>query len=82
MSDGDEPGASERPLLTVVNPDATAEEIAALVAVFSALGASDAQAPRVRTEWNAPHRQVRPHYSHGPGAWRSSGLPQHRGRGT
>ncbi len=70
------------PLLRIVNPDATAEEIAALVAVFSALGAPEQAGAPIPKQWNAPHRQVRPHYSHGPGGWRSSGLPQHRGRGT
>lgn len=85
MSDRVEQGTAEettRPLLTVVNPDATAEEIAALVAVFSALGTTTQGAAEIPTQWNAPHRQVRPHYSHGPGGWRSSGFPQHRGRGT
>ena len=73
--------ADERPVLTVVTPDTTPEEIAALVAVFSALG-SDEPVKRRPTEWNSPYRQVRPFYSHGPGGWRSSGLPKHRGRGT
>ena len=72
---------NEKPVLRVVTPDTTPEEIAALVAVFSALG-SDEPATRRRTEWNSPYRQVRPFYSHGPGGWRSSGLPKHRGRGS
>ena len=73
----------QKPLLQVVNPDATPEEIAALVAVFSALGQADEAAPkRPASEWNSPYRQVRPFYSHGPGGWRSSGLPKHRGRGN
>jgi hypothetical protein len=71
----------QKPILTVITPDTTPEEIAALVAVFSALG-SDEPTRRRRTEWNSPYRQVRPFYSHGPGGWRSSGLPKHRGRGT
>lgn len=68
---------SERPRLRVVNPDATPEEVAALVAVFSALGGRPAPRPRRRApEWNAPHRLVnRPHLS-GPGGWRASGLPR------
>ena len=73
---------SQTPLLRVVNPDATPEEIAALVAVFSALGSAPADKQRKVLEWNSPYRQVRPHYSHGPGGWRSSGLPKHRGRGN
>jgi hypothetical protein len=72
---------AEKPILTVITPDTTPEEIAALVAVFSALGSAES-AKRRPTEWNNPYRQVRPFYSHGPGGWRSSGLPKHRGRGT
>ena len=73
MSDPD----VETPLLRVVNPDATAEEIAALVAVFSALGSGeDAPAPRRTPEWQANHRKVRATYPHGPGGWRSSALPR------
>jgi hypothetical protein len=72
---------AEKPVLTVITPDTTPEEIAALVAVLSALG-SDRPRERRRTEWNSPYRQVRPFYSHGPGGWRSSGLPKHRGRGS
>ena len=71
-----------RPVLRVVNPDATPEEVAALVAVFSALGGEEAPRRRPAPEWNNPYRQVRPFYSHGPGGWRSSGLPKHRGRGN
>ena len=71
----------QRPLLTVVTPDTTPEEVAAIVAVFAAAGSAGEPAAR-RTEWNSPYRQVRPFYSHGPGGWRSSGLPKHRGRGS
>jgi hypothetical protein len=63
-------------VLRVVNPDATPEEIAALVAVFSALGGGAPAAPRPRHEWNAPHRLVRPSLGHGVAGWRSSGLPR------
>ena len=67
----------DRPLLKVVNPDATPEEVAALVAVFSALGSGDAPAPkRRRPEWSAPSRLHRRTPAHGPGGWRSSGLPR------
>ncbi len=74
--------AAERPLLRVITPDTTPEEIAALVAVLSAMGRKAEPTKRRRTEWNSPYRQVRPFYSHGPGGWRSSGLPKHRGRGS
>ncbi|MCP3422410.1 acyl-CoA carboxylase subunit epsilon [Nocardioides pinisoli] len=66
-----------QPVLTVVNPDATPEEIAALVAVFSALGSDGGQAPeRPRSTWSHPARGVRRTHRSGPGAWRASGLPQ------
>lgn len=64
------------PLLRVVNADATPEEVAAIVAVLSALGGGEAPAPRRRPEWNAPHRLVRRTLPHGVGAWRSSGMPR------
>ncbi|HET9423128.1 MAG TPA: acyl-CoA carboxylase subunit epsilon [Nocardioides sp.] len=64
------------PLLKVVNPDATPEEIAALVAVFSSLGGAEKPPPRRTPEWQAHHRKVRVTLPHGPGAWRSSGLPR------
>ena len=64
------------PLLTVVNADATPEEIAALVAVFSALGAAaDAPAPARRPAWGLPARGVRRTHRAGSGGWRASGLP-------
>ena len=64
------------PLLRVVNPDATPEEIAALVAVFSALGGAETPPPRRTPEWQANHRKVRLTLPHGSGGWRSSGLPR------
>lgn len=67
----------DRPLLRIVTPDATAEEIAALVAVLSAAAPAGGEPPTPRrSEWSAPHRAVRVRYSHGPGGWRSSGLPR------
>ena len=70
------------PLLRIVTPDTTPEEVAAIVAVFAAMSSGEEPARRRRSEWNSPYRQVRPFYSHGPGGWRSSGLPKHRGRGN
>ena len=64
------------PLLKVVNPDATPDEIAALVAVFSSLGGAGKPPPRRAPEWQANHRKVRLTLPHGPGGWRSSGLPR------
>lgn len=73
MSDSPAP---EAPLLRVVNPDATPEEVAAIVAVFASLGGGSEEPPRKRREWNAPHRLVRRTLPHGPGAWKASGLPR------
>lgn len=68
---------ADTPLLRVVNPDATPEEVAALVAVFAALGSAGGAAPRRRTpEWSAPHRAVRGAHLSGHRGWRSSGMPR------
>jgi hypothetical protein len=63
------------PLLRVVSPDATPEEIAALVAVFAALGGDGAPAPRRTPLWSQHGHKHRRPLPHGPGGWRSSGLP-------
>ncbi len=66
----------EQPFLRIVTPDATPEEIAALVGVFTAL-ASTAAAPPAEpvSEWASHHRKVRRTLPHGPAGWRSSALP-------
>ncbi|MFC7727154.1 acyl-CoA carboxylase epsilon subunit [Nocardioides sp. GCM10028917] len=70
----DEPAA---PVLRIVNADATPEEVAALVAVFAALGSGGGGAPkRPRPAWSNPARGVRRTHRHGPDAWRASGLPR------
>ncbi|QSR29995.1 hypothetical protein CFI00_05610 [Nocardioides sp. S5] len=67
----------QRPLLEVVNPDATPEEVAALVAVLSAVSAGGTEAPRrPRPAWSHPARSVRQTHRHGESAWRVSGLPR------
>jgi hypothetical protein len=70
----------EMPLLRIVNADATPEEIAALVAVFTALGSAPAdaapRAPRRAPEWSRPARGVRTPVAPGPGGWRASSLPR------
>ncbi len=79
MSDNDktEEATPQQPLLRVVNPDATPEEIAALVAVFAAVGAGGEAAPERRTpEWSAPRRLHRTPQFPGPGGWRASALPR------
>ena len=66
----------EKPFLQVVRGDATPEEVAALVAVLASLGPAEAEPERRTPEWSAHHRKVRRTLPHGPGGWRSSGLPQ------
>ncbi len=66
----------QQPLLRIVNADATPEEIAAVVAVLSALGGAS-PAPRVpRAAWQHPHRALRANHPHGQGGWRASALPR------
>ena len=66
-----------RLLLKVVNPDVTAEEIAALVTVFAALGSAGPAAPKpTRPAWSRPAHGVRRTHRSGAGGWRASGLPR------
>lgn len=70
---GDKPAV---PLLRIVNADATPEEVAALVAVLSALGSGEGRsAPRRTPEWSRPVHRMRGPVAHGPGGWRASSLP-------
>ncbi len=76
---GDSPAVEPvetQPLLRVLNPDATPEEIAAVVAVFSALGSGGEETPAPRSEWGAPARKMRSPVAHGPGGWKASALPR------
>ena len=71
MSEADTP----TPRLEIVNPDATAEEIAAIITVFSSL--QTAPPPeKPRSLWAARHRRTRAALRPGSGAWRASGLPR------
>jgi hypothetical protein len=66
------------PLLRVVRGDATAEDIAALVAVLLARSAdaeTPGQARSVNNAWSDRSRQLRRPLSPAPGAWRRSALP-------
>ena len=65
-----------QPALRIINADATPEEVAAIVAVFSALQSAPAPSPRRTSEWSAPRRRHRTTPPHGPGGWRSSALPR------
>ncbi len=66
----------QAPALRIVTPDATPEEIAALVAVFAALGTGQAPAKKPTPAWSDNHRRLRPQHPHGPGGWRASSLPR------
>jgi hypothetical protein len=71
-----------QPYLRVVRGDATAEEIAALVASLMAVvaaarsrAAGAAERAPVRHHWNGPARRMRAALRPGPGGWRGSALP-------
>ncbi|MGZ5418063.1 MAG: acyl-CoA carboxylase subunit epsilon [Nocardioides sp.] len=78
MSEKDETEPVEnKPPLFVVKGDATAEEVAALVAVLQGMAAAATPpAPKPRPEWSAHHRKARPSLHAGPGGWRSSAMPR------
>ena len=63
------------PVLRILTPNTTAEEVAAIVAVLAASG-SAAKPPRSTPEWATRHRLLRQPHHAGPGAWRASGLPR------
>jgi hypothetical protein len=67
---------TDAPVLRVVNADATPEEIAAIVAVFSSLGGAPAPARKPVAVWAAHSRKARPVVAHGRGGWRASALPR------
>jgi hypothetical protein len=66
--------AAARPLLRVVRGDATAEELAALIAVLTARGSAEPDPEPVRSLWARP--SLRQPLTPGPGAWRASALPR------
>jgi hypothetical protein len=70
-------GSGARPSLRIIRGDATAEEIAAIVAVIAAAGGSGEPdtGGRRASRWSAPAGRVRPAVAHGLGAWRGSALP-------
>jgi hypothetical protein len=67
---------SQQPVLKVVTPSATEEEVAALIAVLSVVGAPAAAGRKPVPEWAAGHRRMRRTLPHGPGGWRASALPR------
>jgi hypothetical protein len=68
--------AETQPILRVIDAHATPEEVAAIVAVFSALGGGAPAPQRRRSTWASPARAVGRPLTHGAGAWRASGLPR------
>lgn len=64
---------TDRPPLRLVRGDATPEEVAAVLAVLSAVsGGAPEPAPRHTSQWASRERAVRRPLSPGPGAWRAS----------
>lgn len=61
--------------LRVIRGEPTAEELAAIVVVLRHQAHEQAEKERIKPEWNAPHRNVRRHFEHGPAMWRRSALP-------
>lgn len=71
-----ETSTPEQPVLRVVNPDATPEEIAAIVAVFSAIGGGSVPAKKPVPRWAAHSARMRTSFPNGRGGWRASALPR------
>ena len=64
------------PLLRVINPDATPEEIAAITAVLAAMNTTTPADRKPTPAWSHNRRKLRTDYRHGVGGWRASGLPR------
>jgi hypothetical protein len=64
----------ERPVLRVVRGTPDALEVAALVAVVTAMRGDDGGAEAPRSSWSAPHRLVRQPMSFG--GWRAAFAPR------
>ena len=63
--------------LRLVRGAATPEEVAAVMAVLSAVSAEAPEpAPRHTSQWASRERAVRRPLSPGPGAWRASAWPR------
>jgi Acyl-CoA carboxylase epsilon subunit len=68
---------AEGPPLRLVRGDATPEEVAAVMAVLSAVSAGRLEpAPRHTSQWSSPERALRRPLTPGPGAWRASAWPR------
>ena len=62
----------QQPVLKVLTPDATPEEVAAVVAVFAAMGGDAPPPEKPRSQWASPARRMRGAHVHGRGAWQAS----------
>ena len=72
-----QPDEKQRAVLKLIKGNATAEEIAAIVAVLGAMrGNTDEPSTPPTPAWSANHRKARETFRHGRGGWRSSGLPR------
>ncbi|WP_092778043.1 acyl-CoA carboxylase epsilon subunit [Actinokineospora terrae] len=69
---------SPEPVLRVVRGNPDAAELAALTVVVAAAASAPAEtpAPLSTSAWADKSSLVRRPLPHGPGAWRSSGLPR------
>ena len=78
MTAPSEPGPA--PELAIASGNPSAEQIAALVTVLSALATSGGPEPRrgesERKEWSARYRLLREPLVRAPGGWRASALPR------
>lgn len=75
----EQPAADEQPqqpLLQVLTPDATPEQVAAIVAVFSAMAGGESAPERPKSQWAAPARRMRTPLLPGRDGWRASALPR------
>lgn len=71
-----ENASADQPVLRVLTPSATPEDVAAVVAVLAGAGSGAAEPEKPRSRWASPGRRVRQPMSSGPGAWVASGLPR------
>jgi hypothetical protein len=70
------PDGAAAPVVTVVSGDPSPEEVAALVAVLSAVGgAHEDPPPAHRSPWSDPAWRLTGPGAR-PGGWRTSGLPR------
>ncbi|MEO7746780.1 MAG: acyl-CoA carboxylase epsilon subunit [Actinomycetota bacterium] len=66
---GEQETVPPAPLLRIVTPSTTPEELAALVVVLAARAAAAGPAPRRPRRWSDPGRGLRTGVRPGPGAW-------------